>query len=108
MPKMSSEIMILVFGTVLGLIEIIKLLVRKAFGVSALSTEERNWLEGLHELHCEKDPNGVPLVYVPRACNENQRDLVETLHRITITQKEMTMLLRQMREEIRDMKQLTK
>ena len=63
MPALAAVIAI-----TMGLLKVIEMLIsKKSSKDSCLSLEERNWLQGLHELHERCDTDGTPLVYVPRS-----------------------------------------
>ena len=83
MPALAAVIAI-----TMGLLKVIEMLITKNSSKgSCLDQEERNWLQGLHELHERCDSDGTPLVYVPRSLAELQRDMQKTLTKLVTEQK---------------------
>ena len=92
---MDSELM---FGSLLLTImlaqvgiEVIKsLFISKLFPVDTLREDERKWLGEIHKTLSKTDVEGVPLTYSPRAWNETQKEMLECIREISLTQKQTT------------------
>ena len=83
MPALAAVIAI-----TMGLLKVIEMLIsKKSSKESCLSLEERNWLQGLHELHERCDSDGTPLVYVPRSWAEIQRDMQRVMTKMVTDKK---------------------
>lgn len=79
---------------VLGLYEIIKLLIKKMGGEkdkdkSALNTQEREWMKSLYDWHNVSDDDGRKIWYIPKALYEGQKDMLELIRDMQISQKEI-------------------
>ena len=89
MPALAAVIAI-----TMGLLKVIEMLIsKKSSKDSCLSLEERNWLQGLHELHERCDTDGTPLVYVPRSWAEIQRDMQRIMTKMVTDQKRIADIL---------------
>ena len=89
MPALAAVIAI-----TMGLLKVIEMLIsKKSSKDSCLSLEERNWLQGLHELHERCDTDGTPLVYVPRSWAEIQRDMQRVMPKMVTDQKRIADIL---------------
>ena len=89
MPALAAVIAI-----TMGLLKVIEMLIsKKSSKESCLSLEERNWLQGLHELHERCDSDGTPLVYVPRSLAEIQRDMQRVMTKMVTDQKRIADIL---------------
>ena len=93
---MGSEMpaLVAVIAITMGLLKVIEMLIsKKSSKDSCLSQEERNWLQGLHELHERCDTDGTPLVYVPRSWAEIQRDMQRVMTKMGTDQKRIADIL---------------
>jgi|TARA_Y100000310_G_C20546560_1_gene745871 hypothetical protein len=93
---MSSEMpaLVAVIAITMGLIKVIEMLILKTVNKgSTLTQEERNWLQGLHELHERCDTDGTPLVYVPRSWAEIQRNMQHIMTKIVNDQRRIADIL---------------
>ena len=89
MPALAAVIAI-----TMGLLKVIEMLIsKKSSKDSCLSLEERNWLQGLHELHERCDTDGTPLVYVPHSWAEIQRDMQRVMTKMVTDQKRIADIL---------------
>ena len=89
MPALAAVIAI-----TMGLLKVIEMLIsKKSSKDSCLSLEERNWLQGLHELHERCDTDGTPLVYVPRSWAEIQRNMQHIMTKIVNDQRRIADIL---------------
>ena len=89
MPALAAVIAI-----TMGLLKVIEMLIsKKSSKDSCLSLEERNWLQGLHELHERCDTDGTPLVYVPRSWAEILRDMQRIMTKMVTDQKRIADIL---------------
>jgi len=89
MPALAAVIAI-----TMGLLKVIEMLITKSSTKgSCLDQDERNWLQGLHELHEKCDSDGTPLVYVPRSWAEIQRDMQRVMTKIVTDQKRIADIL---------------
>ena len=89
MPALAAVIAI-----TMGLLKVIEMLIsKKSSKDSCLSLEERNWLQGLHELHERCDSDGTPLVYVPRSWAEIQRNMQHIMTKIVNDQRRIADIL---------------
>lgn len=93
---MNTEMpaLVAVIAITLGLIKVIEMLISKtASKNSVLTNEERSWLKGLHEVHEKCDPDGTPLVYVPRSWAEIQRNMQHVMTKIVNDQRRIADIL---------------
>ena len=93
---MSSEMpaLVAVIAITMGLINVIEMLISKtASKSSVLTSEERGWLQGLHEVHEKCDSDGTPLVYVPRSWAEIQRNMQHVMTKIVNDQRRIADIL---------------
>ena len=89
MPALAAVIAI-----TMGLLKVIEMLITKSSTKgSCLDQDERNWLQGLHDLHEKCDSDGTPLVYVPRSWAEIQRDMQRVMTKIVTDQKRIADIL---------------
>ena len=102
---MSSEMpaLVAVIAITMGLIKVIEMLISKTSQKgSTLTQEERNWLQGLHELHERCDADGTPLVYVPRSWAEIQRNMQHIMTKIVNDQRRIADILERIDKKLDD------
>tara|TARA_R100001377_G_C3194677_1_gene112173 strand:+ start:4463 stop:4771 length:309 start_codon:yes stop_codon:yes gene_type:complete len=102
---MNSEMpaLVAVIAITMGLIKVIEMLILKTVNKgSALTQEERNWLQGLHELHERCDTDGTPLVYVPRSWAEIQRNMQHIMTKIVNDQRRIADILERIDKKLDD------
>jgi hypothetical protein len=102
---MSSEMpaLVAVIAITMGLIKVIEMLILKTVNKgSTLTQEERNWLQGLHELHERCDADGTPLVYVPRSWAEIQRNMQHIMTKIVNDQRRIADILERIDKKLDD------
>jgi len=91
-------------GVLMALIGVLKLLVQKIPMIGqakksqiqvkpSLTTEEHEWLKNLHELHNERDEDGVPRWYIPRSLTNIQKELLDKLQTMAVHQEKTTYIL---------------
>ena len=98
MPALAAVIAI-----TMGLLKVIEMLIsKKSSKDSCLSLEERNWLQGLHELHERCDTDGTPLVYVPRSWAEIQRNMQHVMTKIVNDQRRIADILERIDKKLDD------
>ena len=100
---MSSEMpaLVAVIAITMGLIKVIEMLILKTVNKgSTLTQEERNWLQGLHELHERCDADGTPLVYVPRSWAEIQRNMQHIMTKIVNDQRRIADILERIDQKL--------
>ena len=100
---MSSEMpaLVAVIAITMGLIKVIEMLILKTVNKgSTLTQEERNWLQGLHELHERCDTDGTPLVYVPRSWAEIQRNMQHIMTKIVNDQRRIADILERIDQKL--------
>ena len=86
--------LVAVIAITMGLIKVIEMLISKTSNKnSVLTSEERGWLQGLHELHEKCDTDGTPLVYVPRSWAEIQRNMQNIMTKIVNDQRRIADIL---------------
>jgi hypothetical protein len=91
---------ILIF-TIVALAKIIEVLIIKFMPEKSCLTElERHHLSYLHELHAQKDKDGVPLVYVPRSWAETQKDMKDVMQRIVNDQTRIADILERIEKKL--------
>jgi len=93
---MSTEMpaLVAVIAITMGLIKVIEMLIAKTSNKnSVLTSEERSWLQGLHEVHEKCDTDGTPLVYVPRSWAEIQRNMQHVMTKIVNDQRRIADIL---------------
>ena len=93
---MNSEMpaLVAVIAITMGLIKGIEMLISKTSNKnSVLTSEERSWLQGLHEVHEKCDTDGTPLVYVPRSWAEIQRNMQHVMTKIVNDQRRIADIL---------------
>ena len=93
---MTSEMpaLVAVIAITMGLIKVIEMLIAKTTNRnSVLTSEERAWLKGLHDLHEKCDTDGTPLVYVPRSWAEIQKDMQHIMTKIVTDQRRIADIL---------------
>ena len=93
---MNTEMpaLVAVIAITMGLIKVIEMLISKTSNKnSVLTSEERGWLQGLHELHEKCDTDGTPLVYVPRSWAEIQRNMQNIMTKIVNDQRRIADIL---------------
>ena len=93
---MSSEMpaLVAVIAITMGLIKVIEMLISKtASKNSVLTSEERVWLQGLHDINEKCDSDGTPLVYVPRSWAEIQRNMQQIMTKIVNDQRRIADIL---------------
>mgnify|MGYP003627614210 CR=1 FL=1 len=102
---MGSEMAALaaVIAITMGLLKVIEMLITKSSSKgSCLGQDERNWLQGLHEVHERCDADGTPLVYVPRSWAEIQRDMQRVMTKIVTDQKRIADILERIDKKLDD------
>ncbi len=100
---MSSEMpaLVAVIAITMGLIKVIEMLILKTVNKgSTLTQEERNWLQGLHELHERCDTDGTPLVYVPRSWADIQRNMQHIMTKIVNDQRRIADILERIDQKL--------
>ena len=93
---MSTEMpaLVAIIAITMGLIKVIEMLISKTSNKnSVLTSEERGWLQGLHEVHEKCDSDGTPLVYVPRSWAEIQRNMQHVMTKIVNDQRRIADIL---------------
>ena len=93
---MNTEMpaLVAVIAITMGLIKVIEMLISKTSNKnSVLTSEERGWLQGLHELQEKCDTDGTPLVYVPRSWAEIQRNMQNIMTKIVNDQRRIADIL---------------
>ena len=93
---MNTEMpaLVAVIAITMGLIKVIEMLIAKTSNKnSVLTSEERGWLQGLHEVHEKCDSDGTPLVYVPRSWAEIQRNMQHVMTKIVNDQRRIADIL---------------
>ena len=93
---MISEmpVVVAVIAITMGLIKVIEMLISKtASKNSVLTSEERGWLQGLHDINEKCDSDGTPLVYVPRSWAEIQRNMQHVMTKIVNDQRRIADIL---------------
>ena len=93
---MNTEMraLVAVIAITMGLIKVIEMLISKTSNKnSVLTSEERGWLQGLHEVHEKCDTDGTPLVYVPRSWAEIQRNMQHVMTKIVNDQRRIADIL---------------
>ena len=93
---MSTEMpaLVAIIAITMGLIKVIEMLISKTSNKnSVLTSEERGWLQGLHEVHEKCDTDGTPLVYVPRSWAEIQRNMQHVMTKIVNDQRRIADIL---------------
>ena len=94
---MSSEMpaLVAVIAITMGLIKVIEMLISKTSQKgSTLTQEERNWLQGLHELHERCD--------VPRSWAEIQRNMQHIMTKIVNDQRRIADILERIDKKLED------
>jgi len=98
MPALAAVIAI-----TMGLLKVIEMLITKnSAKKSCLEQDERNWLQGLHEVHERCDPDGTPLVYVPRSWAEIQRDMQRVMTKMVTDQRRIADILERIDKKLDD------
>ena len=98
MPALAAVIAI-----TMGLLKVIEMLITKNSSKgSCLDQDERNWLQGLHEVHERCDSDGTPLVYVPRSWAEIQRDMQRVMTKIVTDQRRIADILERIDKKLDD------
>ena len=93
---MNTEMpaLVAIIAITMGLIKVIEMLIAKTSNKnSVLTSEERGWLQGLHEVHEKCDSDGTPLVYVPRSWAEIQRNMQHVMTKIVNDQRRIADIL---------------
>ena len=93
---MNTEMpaLVAVIAITMGLIKVIEMLISKTSNKnSVLTSEERGWLQGLHDLHEKCDTDGTPLVYVPRSWAEIQRNMQNIMTKLVNDQRRIADIL---------------
>ena len=85
----------------MGLIKVIEMLISKTSNKnSVLTSEERGWLQGLHEGHEKCDSDGTPLVYVPRSWAEIQRNMQQVMTKLVTDQRRIADILERIDQKL--------
>jgi len=100
---MSTEMpaLVAIIAITMGLIKVIEMLISKTSNKnSVLTSEERGWLQGLHEVHEKCDSDGTPLVYVPRSWAEIQRNMQHVMTKIVNDQRRIADILERIDQKL--------
>ena len=100
---MISEmpVVVAVIAITMGLIKVIEMLISKtASKNSVLTSEERGWLQGLHDINEKCDSDGTPLVYVPRSWAEIQRSMQQVMTKIVNDQRRIADILERIDQKL--------
>jgi len=100
---MSTEMpaLVAIIAITMGLIKVIEMLISKTSNKnSVLTSEERGWLQGLHEVHEKCDTDGTPLVYVPRSWAEIQRNMQHVMTKIVNDQRRIADILERIDQKL--------
>ncbi len=91
---LSAPALAAVVAVVMALGKVIELLITRATPKrSILTDEERAMLLRLYELSSKSDPDGVPLIYVPRSLAEIQRDMQHIMTKVVSDQRRIADIL---------------
>tara|TARA_B100000809_G_C15093570_1_gene514133 strand:- start:818 stop:1126 length:309 start_codon:yes stop_codon:yes gene_type:complete len=100
---MNTEMpaLVAIIAITMGLIKVIEMLISKTSSRnSVLTSEERGWLQGLHEVHEKCDSDGTPLVYVPRSWAEIQRNMQHVMTKIVNDQRRIADILERIDQKL--------
>ena len=100
---MNTEMpaLVAIIAITMGLIKVIEMLISKTSNKnSVLTSEERGWLQGLHEVHEKCDSDGTPLVYVPRSLAEIQRNMQQVMTKIVNDQRRIADILERIDQKL--------
>ena len=100
---MNTEMpaLVAIIAITMGLIKVIEMLIAKTSNKnSVLTSEERGWLQGLHEVHEKCDSDGTPLVYVPRSWAEIQRNMQHVMTKIVNDQRRIADILERIDQKL--------
>ena len=100
---MNSEMpaLVAVIAITMGLIKVIEMLISKTSNKnSVLTSEERSWLQGLHDINEKCDSDGTPLVYVPRSWAEIQRNMQHVMTKIVNDQRRIADILERIDQKL--------
>ena len=101
MSSLEMPALAAVIAITMGLIKVIEMLIsKKSSKDTCLNQEERNWLQGLHDLHEKCDTDGTPLVYVPRSWAEIQRNMQHIMTKIVNDQRRIADILERIDKKI--------
>ena len=100
---MNTEMpaLVAVIAITMGLLKVIEMLISKtASKSSVLTSEERGWLQGLHDINEKCDSDGTPLVYVPRSWAEIQRNMQQIMTKIVNDQRRIADILERIDQKL--------
>ena len=100
---MNTEMpaLIAIIAITMGLIKVIEMLISKTSNKnSVLTSEERGWLQGLHDIGEKCDSDGTPLVYVPRSWAEIQRNMQQVMTKLVTDQRRIADILERIDQKL--------
>jgi len=103
MPSELLEVPVLaaIVAVVLGLGKIIEILVMRAVPrKSILTDDERAAVKNIDEILSKSDPDGTPLVYVPRSWAEVQKEMQHIMTQIVNDQRRIADILDRMDKKL--------
>ena len=103
MPSEILEVPVLaaIVAVVLGLGKIIEILVMRAVPrKSVLTDDERAAVKNIDEILSKSDPDGTPLVYVPRSWAEVQKEMQHIMTQIVNDQRRIADILDRMDKKL--------
>ena len=95
---MNEAIMAFVVAVVMGLFKIIDYFITKKNGADkekdpCLSKEEHEYLKSLYDWHNINDDDGRKIWYIPKSVSESQKEMTVLMREIGETQKDMAQIL---------------
>ena len=103
MPSEILEVPVLaaIVAVVLGLGKIIEVLITRAVPrKSILTDDERAAVKNIDEILSKSDPDGTPLVYVPRSWAEVQKEMQHIMTQIVNDQRRIADILDRMEKKL--------
>ena len=100
---MNTEMpaLVAIIAITMGLIKVIEMLISKTSNKnSVLTSEERGWLQGLHDVSEKCDSDGTPLVYVPRSWAEIQRNMQQVKTKLVTDQRRIADILERIDQKL--------
>ena len=100
---MNTEMpaLVAIIAITMGLIKVIEMLISKTSSRnSVLTSEERGWLQGLHDIGEKCDSDGTPLVYVPRSWAEIQRNMQQVMTKLVTDQRRIADILERIDQKL--------
>tara|TARA_Y100000310_G_C20676599_1_gene813432 strand:+ start:682 stop:987 length:306 start_codon:yes stop_codon:yes gene_type:complete len=94
--------LVAVIAITMGLLKVIEMLIQKTSKNSVLTSEERSWLQGLHDIHEKCDSDGTPLVYVPRSWAEVQKEMQHVMIKIVNDQRRIADILERIDQKLNE------